>query len=129
MESGTRQGALSPCAACKLIRRRCAQDCVFAPYFPADEPQKFASVHKVFGASNVNKMLQELPEHQRSEAVSSMVYEANARFRDPVRGCVGAISSLQQQVDSLQAQLALAQAEVEQMRMRLISPSSSSSHN
>jgi hypothetical protein len=57
-ESGRKHGALSPCAACKLLRRRCAQDCVFAPYFPADEPQKFASVHKVFGASNVNKMLQ-----------------------------------------------------------------------
>lgn len=53
-----KQGAASPCAACKLLRRRCAHDCVFAPYFPADEPQKFASVHKVFGASNVNKMLQ-----------------------------------------------------------------------
>lgn len=48
----------SPCAACKLLRRRCAQDCVFAPYFPAEEPHKFASVHKVFGASNINKMLQ-----------------------------------------------------------------------
>lgn len=57
-ESGRKQGAASPCAACKLLRRRCAQDCVFAPYFPADEPQKFANVHKVFGASNVNKMLQ-----------------------------------------------------------------------
>lgn len=57
-ESGRKQGAPSPCAACKLLRRRCAQDCVFAPYFPADEPQKFANVHKVFGASNVNKMLQ-----------------------------------------------------------------------
>lgn len=55
---GRKQGAPSPCAACKLLRRRCAQDCVFAPYFPADEPQKFANVHKVFGASNVNKMLQ-----------------------------------------------------------------------
>ena len=53
-----KQGASSPCAACKLLRRRCAQDCVFAPYFPADEPQKFANVHKVFGASNVSKMLQ-----------------------------------------------------------------------
>ncbi|KAE8704281.1 LOB domain-containing protein 4 [Hibiscus syriacus] len=117
-ENGKKHGALSPCAACKLLRRRCAPDCVFAPYFPADEPHKFASVHKVFGASNVNKMLQELPEHQRSDAVSSMVYEANARVRDPVYGCVGAISSLQRQVDSLQTQLALAQAEVIQMRMR-----------
>ncbi|KAJ4975952.1 hypothetical protein NE237_001058 [Protea cynaroides] len=116
-ETGRKQGAASPCAACKLLRRRCAQDCVFAPYFPADEPQKFANVHKVFGASNVNKMLQELPVHQRGDAVSSMVYEANARVRDPVYGCVGAISSLQQQIDVLQTQLALAQAEVVHMRM------------
>ncbi|KAF9682070.1 hypothetical protein SADUNF_Sadunf05G0070100 [Salix dunnii] len=123
-ESGRKHGALSPCAACKLLRRRCAEDCVFAPYFPPDEPHKFASVHKVFGASNVNKMLQELPEHQRRDAVSSMVYEANARVRDPVYGCVGAISSLQQQIHSLQTQLAAAQAEVVHMRMRQFSSSS-----
>ncbi|KAL4278443.1 hypothetical protein GQ457_03G040680 [Hibiscus cannabinus] len=117
-ESGRKQGAAAPCAACKLLRRRCAQDCVFAPYFPADEPHKFANVHRVFGASNVNKMLQELPEHHRGDAVSSMVYEANARVRDPVYGCVGAISSLQQQIDALQTQLALAQAEVVHLRVR-----------
>ncbi|KAK7334906.1 hypothetical protein VNO80_26672 [Phaseolus coccineus] len=128
-ENGRKQGTMSPCAACKLLRRRCTRDCVFAPYFPADEPQKFGSVHKVFGASNVNKMLQELPEHQRSDAVSSMVYEANARVRDPVYGCVGAISSLQQQVDVLQAQLAQAQAEVVHMRMRQLSPPSSDQHH
>lgn len=62
--------------------------------------------------------MQELPEHQRGDAVSSLVYEANARVRDPVYGCVGAISSLQRQVDTLQTQLALAQAEVVHMRMR-----------
>ncbi|KAK4492408.1 hypothetical protein RD792_003213 [Penstemon davidsonii] len=120
-ESSRKQGAgaSTPCAACKLLRRRCVQeDCVFAPYFPADDPHKFASVHRVFGASNVNKMLQELAEHQRGDAVSSMVYEANARIRDPIYGCVGAISSLQQQIDVLQTQLALAQAQVIHMRMR-----------
>ncbi|KAL1359404.1 hypothetical protein HN51_004717 [Arachis hypogaea] len=117
-EGGRKQGSASPCAACKLLRRRCAADCVFAPYFPADEPHKFANVHKVFGASNVNKMLQELPEHQRGDAVSSMVYEANARVRDPVYGCVGAISSLQQQIDALQIQLAVAQAEAVHLRVR-----------
>ncbi|OIW21783.1 hypothetical protein TanjilG_10806 [Lupinus angustifolius] len=127
-EGGRKQSAMSPCAACKLLRRRCAKDCVFAPYFPADEPYKFGSVHKVFGASNVNKMLQELPEYQRLDAVSSMVYEANARVKDPVYGCVGAISSLQQQVDMLQTQLALAQAEVVHMRMRQFSGSSNQQH-
>ncbi|KAI4306873.1 hypothetical protein L6164_030115 [Bauhinia variegata] len=105
-------GGNSPCASCKLLRRRCAKDCIFAPYFPSDDPQKFAIVHKVFGASNVSKMLQELLVHQRADAVSSLVYEANARVRDPVYGCVGAISYLQNQVSELQMQLAVAQAEI-----------------
>uniref|UniRef100_A0A2N9FIR9 LOB domain-containing protein n=1 Tax=Fagus sylvatica TaxID=28930 RepID=A0A2N9FIR9_FAGSY len=105
-------GGSSPCASCKLLRRRCAKDCIFAPYFPSDDPHKFAIVHKVFGASNVSKMLQELPIHQRADAVSSLVYEANARVRDPVYGCVGAISYLQNQVSQLEMQLAVAQAEI-----------------
>jgi hypothetical protein len=29
----------------------------FSPYFSPLEPHKFAAVHKVFGASNVSKML------------------------------------------------------------------------
>ncbi|KAI3799930.1 hypothetical protein L1987_35236 [Smallanthus sonchifolius] len=102
----------SPCASCKLLRRRCAKDCIFAPYFPSNEPHKFAIVHKVFGASNVSKMLQELQVHERGDAVSSLVYEANARMRDPVYGCVGAISYLQNEVSQLQMQLAMAQAEI-----------------
>ncbi|XP_050210445.1 LOB domain-containing protein 12 [Mercurialis annua] len=105
-------GGTSPCASCKLLRRRCAKDCIFAPFFPSDDPHKFAIVHKVFGASNVSKMLQELPIQQRADAVSSLVYEANARVRDPVYGCVGAISYLQNQVSQLQMQLAVAQAEI-----------------
>ncbi|KAF0910074.1 hypothetical protein E2562_001310 [Oryza meyeriana var. granulata] len=109
--------ASAPCAACKLLRRRCAAGCVFAPYFPPGEPHKFANVHKVFGASNVSKLLQDIPVQHRGDAVSSLVYEANARVRDPIYGCVGAISSLQQQVEALQAQLALAQAEMVRLRM------------
>ena len=59
---------------------------------------------------------QELPVHQRADAVSSMVYEANARIRDPVYGCAGAICQLQKQVSELQAQLAKAQAELVNMQ-------------
>lgn len=108
---------VSPCAACKLLRRRCSAGCVFAPYFPSGEPHRFASVHKVFGASNISKLLQEIPAEHRGDAVSSLVYEANARVRDPIYGCVGAITSLQRQVESLQTQLALAQAEMVRLRM------------
>lgn len=57
---------VTPCAACKLLRRRCAEECPFSPYFSPHEPQKFAAVHKVFGASNVSKMLMVItPYHLR----------------------------------------------------------------
>ncbi|KAL0884589.1 hypothetical protein Bca101_008570 [Brassica carinata] len=82
---------LSPCAACKILRRRCGEKCVLAPYFPPTEPAKFSIAHRVFGASNIIKLLQELPESQRTDAVNSLVYEAEARIRDPVYGCAGAI--------------------------------------
>ncbi|KAK4358760.1 hypothetical protein RND71_020989 [Anisodus tanguticus] len=107
---------VSPCAACKILRRRCAEKCVLAPYFPPNDPIKFTTAHRVFGASNIIKFLQELPESQRADAVSGMVYEANARLRDPVYGCAGAICQLQKQVSELQAQLAKAQAEVVNMQ-------------
>ncbi|GMI89052.1 LOB domain-containing protein 1 [Hibiscus trionum] len=109
---------MSPCAACKILRRRCADKCVLAPYFPPTEPTKFTIAHRVFGASNIIKFLQELPESQRADAVSSMVYEASARIRDPVYGCAGAICQLQKQVNELQAQLAKAQAEVVNMQLQ-----------
>ncbi|KAB2606746.1 hypothetical protein D8674_006463 [Pyrus ussuriensis x Pyrus communis] len=107
---------IRPCAACKILRRRCAEKCVLAPYFPPSEPVKFTIAHRVFGANNIIKFLQELPESQRADAVSSMLYEASARIRDPVYGCAGAICHLQKQVNELQAQLAKAQAELVDMQ-------------
>ncbi|XP_057514371.1 protein LATERAL ORGAN BOUNDARIES-like [Actinidia eriantha] len=95
----------SPCAACKVLRRKCIPGCIFAPYFPPEDPQKFANVHKIFGASNVTKLLNELLPHQREDAVNSLAYEAEARVRDPVYGCVGAISFLQRQVERLQKEV------------------------
>lgn len=86
--------------------------CIFAPYFPPEEPQKFANVHKIFGASNVTKLLNELLPHQREDAVNSLAYEAEARVRDPVYGCVGAISFLQRQVERLQKELDAANADL-----------------
>ncbi|OWM71512.1 LOB domain-containing protein 25-like [Punica granatum] len=94
-----------PCAACKFLRRKCTPDCIFAPYFPPEEPQKFINVHKIFGASNVSKLLNEVHPHQREDTVNSLAYEAEARVKDPVYGCVGAISVLQRQVMSLQKEL------------------------
>ncbi|KAF9674509.1 hypothetical protein SADUNF_Sadunf10G0134600 [Salix dunnii] len=102
----------SPCAACKFLRRKCQTECVFAPYFPPDQPQKFSNVHKVFGASNVTKLLNELHPSQREDAVNSLAYEAEMRLRDPVYGCVGVISLLQHQLRQLQLDLSCAKSEL-----------------
>ncbi|KAM0945073.1 putative transcription factor AS2-LOB family [Dioscorea sansibarensis] len=52
----------SPCGACKFLRRKCVKGCVFAPYFCYDQgATHFAAIHKVFGASNVSKLLLHLP--------------------------------------------------------------------
>ncbi|KAK4367226.1 hypothetical protein RND71_015106 [Anisodus tanguticus] len=107
---------VSPCAACKILRRRCTEKCVLAPYFPPNDPIKFTTAHRVFGASNIIKFLQELPEFQRADMVSSMVYEANARLRDPVYGCAGAICQLQKQVNELKVQLAKEKAKIVNMQ-------------
>ncbi|CAH9069397.1 unnamed protein product [Cuscuta europaea] len=104
--------ANSPCAACKMQRRKCTQDCVFAPYFPPDQPQKFADIHKVFGASNVSKILNELNAAQREDAVNSLAYEAEYRLRDPVYGCVGLISVLQHRLKQIQRDLSSAKREL-----------------
>uniref|UniRef100_A0A5B6YJ51 Putative LOB domain-containing protein 21 n=1 Tax=Davidia involucrata TaxID=16924 RepID=A0A5B6YJ51_DAVIN len=100
----------SSCAACKFLKRRCTPNCAFAPYFQSDEPKKFAKVHKVFGASNVSKILTEVPQEQREDAVNSLVYEAEARLKDPIYGCIGVIALLQRRMVELQHDLAIARA-------------------
>ncbi|KAG0460278.1 hypothetical protein HPP92_023437 [Vanilla planifolia] len=102
----------APCAGCKFLRRKCQPDCVFAPYFPPDQPQKFVNVHRVFGASNVTKILNDLHPFQREDAVNSLAYEAEMRLRDPVYGCVGIISLLQHELRQLQLDLSRARSEL-----------------
>ena len=88
-----------PCGACKFLRRKCVKGCIFAPYFDSDQgTAHFAAVHKVFGASNASKLLMRIPAHKRLDAVVTLCYEALARARDPVYGCVGHLFALQQQV-------------------------------
>lgn len=95
----TGTGTASPCGACKFLRRKCASGCIFAPHFGSDQgAARFAAVHKVFGASNVSKLLHHIPVNRRHDAVVTISYEAQARLSDPVYGCVSTILALQQQV-------------------------------
>lgn len=116
--SGPQQTAPSPCGACKFLRRKCINGCIFAPYFGSDQgAARFAAVHKVFGASNVSKLLLHIPANRRNDAVVTITYEAQARLSDPVYGCVSTILALQQQVASLQAELSIVHAQLMNSRL------------
>ncbi|THG16562.1 LOB domain-containing protein 20 [Camellia sinensis] len=108
----------APCGACKFLRRKCISGCIFAPHFGSDQgAARFAAVHKVFGASNVSKLLLHIPMNRRHDAVVTISYEAQARLSDPVYGCVSTILALQQQVASLQAELAMVQTQLINSRL------------
>jgi len=96
------------CAACKYQRRKCMPDCPLSPYFPADQPRRFANVHKLFGVSNTLRILKQVDPSKREDTVKSIAYEADMRDKDPVHGCLGVIAMLQNQVLNLKDELAIA---------------------
>lgn len=85
-----RNSGMPACASCKHQRKKCSEKCVLAPYFPASKNREFQAVHKLFGVSNVTKMLKSLndPEDRR-RASDTLVWEAFCREKDPVLGPYG----------------------------------------
>ncbi|KAL6127774.1 hypothetical protein ACLB2K_071137 [Fragaria x ananassa] len=103
------------CAACKYLRKACPEECIFAPYFPSNKPQRFENVHRIYGAKNVATMLKELEPLQpyfRAQAVDTLCYEAESRIQNPVYGCVAIIFHLQQQIHNIESELAKLRAEI-----------------
>ncbi|XP_057453194.1 LOB domain-containing protein 24-like [Lotus japonicus] len=100
------------CAACRSQRRRCPSDCIFSPYFPPQYPERFACVHRIYGCSNVGKMLQEIPHYLREQAANSLYFEAKCRIEDPIYGCVGILSKLYQQIHDAEIELAKIQTQI-----------------
>jgi len=80
------------CAACKYQRRKCTRECVLAPYFPADKPKMFGDAHRLFGVSNIQKILNEIKDKgKRDQAMTSIIFESNIRAKFPVNGCLDVI--------------------------------------
>ncbi|KAK7265754.1 hypothetical protein RJT34_33377 [Clitoria ternatea] len=91
-------GTIQACAACKFQRRKCTPECLLAPYFPADQPKVFHNVHKLFGVSNIVKILKILEPSQKKIAMDSIIIQANYRDKYPVHGCWEEICRLQYQI-------------------------------
>ncbi|XP_055825654.1 LOB domain-containing protein 27-like [Solanum dulcamara] len=121
LKGGTRQA----CAACKYQRRRC-HDCPLAPYFPADQPKMFQNAHRLFGVSNILKLLKELDPSQKKVAMKSIIYQANARDKHPVYGCVAEIQNLlfniqlyEEELQAVHAQLAFYRQQQQQQQQEI----------
>ncbi|KAJ4878905.1 LOB domain-containing protein 2 [Raphanus sativus] len=77
------------CASCKHQRKKCNNECILSPYFPARKTKEFQAVHKVFGVSNVQKMVRTVREEDRTKLSESLTWEALWRQKDPVLGSYG----------------------------------------
>ncbi|GLJ33792.1 hypothetical protein SUGI_0679140 [Cryptomeria japonica] len=104
------------CAACRLQCKKCSEECILAPYFPRDDPDKFTIVQRLYGTSNIVKLLQSLEAKQREDAVKSLVCEASARIKEPIRGSASVVHELQKQIAELESQLESKQEELMNMR-------------
>ncbi|CAL8999198.1 unnamed protein product, partial [Prunus brigantina] len=65
----------------------------------------FSSIHNVFGANKMSRILSMLPMSERAVASWTMTFEAHARDVDPIYGATSYILDLQEQVLNIQAQL------------------------
>ncbi|KAL2653541.1 hypothetical protein R1flu_021669 [Riccia fluitans] len=106
---------IAACAACRHQRRRCSEECPLARWFPPFDPQRFWRVNKLFGLKNVLRMIEENPGNVEG-LMRSLVYEAEARERDPVRGACGVVQTLEQQADQLRTELKLAKEKLKSIQ-------------
>lgn len=95
------------CAACRYQRRKCTPDCLLAPYFPHNRQRQFQNAHKLFGVSNITKIIRHLDRPQKDEAMRSIIYQSDVRAQDPVGGCYRIICELERQIALSHAELEL----------------------
>lgn len=107
--------ATSPqaCAACKYQRRKCNPDCTLAPYFPANQPRQFLNAHRLFGVSNILKIIRNLDPVHRTDAMRSIIFQSNVRAQDPVGGCHRIIRDLEDQIQRDSDELALVRRQLD----------------
>ncbi|KAI3731742.1 hypothetical protein L1987_62931 [Smallanthus sonchifolius] len=92
------------CASCRHQRKKCTEKCILAPFFHAEKAQDFQAVHKVFGVSNVTKLVKDLSREDGKKAVDSLIWEANCRLKDPVLGPLGEFQRVSEELVVYKAQ-------------------------
>ncbi|XP_057504811.1 LOB domain-containing protein 22-like [Actinidia eriantha] len=112
-------GVPHACAACKYQRRKCAPDCILAPYFPHDRQRQFLNAHKLFGVSNITKILKKLDPHKKDAAMRTIVFQSDVRASDPVGGCYRIIRELHRQIEYSVVELQLVLQQIAMCRAQI----------
>ncbi|KAG7636745.1 Lateral organ boundaries LOB [Arabidopsis thaliana x Arabidopsis arenosa] len=90
----------APCALCTTKNKRCPKKCDFAPYFPAERQSEYENAHKLFGTSNIIKMMRFASKDKQKDLLgSSILMEGDAWKKDPARGGFGMIQKLKWQIE------------------------------
>ncbi|PWZ27615.1 LOB domain-containing protein 22 [Zea mays] len=104
--SGSGSGCTNQaCAACKYQRRKCNTDCPLAPYFPADQQERFLNAHRLFGVRKILKTLENISPELSADAMATLIFQSDMRAQDPVGGCYHLILSLEHQLQIETAEL------------------------
>lgn len=106
------------CASCRHQRKRCDENCELAPYFPASRYREFLNAHKLFGVSNIVKLINAVEPHQRKETAESILMEGNLRSMDPVHGCLGIVRNLKSQIEYCEKELQLVNEQLAYFQQR-----------
>ncbi|KAF6155945.1 hypothetical protein GIB67_039276 [Kingdonia uniflora] len=91
-------GVHQACAACKHQRKKCTNECILAPFFPAEKSSEFKAAHKVFGLSNISKLIKDLDTFElRKKATDAIIWDAKAWQKNSVEGSYGEYKRIQQE--------------------------------
>ncbi|KAK6153042.1 hypothetical protein DH2020_012681 [Rehmannia glutinosa] len=81
----------------------------------------FQNVHRLFGVSNITKMLDNLKnDDQKEDAMKSIIYEAEMRHRFPVHGCTLVINHLRLQLQCAVEELRHVYAQIAACKQQMI---------
>ena len=85
------------CGVCAYKKKRCKVDCPLAPYFRyPDSFRDYDAIHRTVGYRNFLHLIERVSEADCQQTITSLVYEATSRLREPVLGCFSYILSLDQ---------------------------------
>ncbi|KAK4782301.1 hypothetical protein SAY86_016403 [Trapa natans] len=114
-----KRSSSNACAACKYQRRKCTPECQLAQYFPSDKPGVFKNAHRLFGVKNILNILKSIHDPaQKTDAMTSIIYQANLREMFPVRGCCHLIDSYYAQIQLLEEELHAVHSQLDFYRTR-----------